>query len=187
MAEIAPGNDDTLRSLEDPTRRPPIARDPIPEDLVNFGPVVEFSLDEALFARTLRSARRGAAGEPSGMTYEHLRPLLDNPRDVQRLHQLGERFASADVSQPIVDAVRMGRITALRKSDGGVRGIVAGDLFRRLVSRTIAKQLAKEVEAATAPFQYALSTLSVPMIPFQEGPCSKAFITLTREAECCSL
>ena len=157
-AEIAPGNDDTLRSLEDPTRRPPIARDPIPEDLVNFRPAVEFSLDEALFARTLRSARRGAAGGPSGMTYEHLRPLLDNSRDMQRLHQLGERFARAEVSQQIVDAVRMGRITALRKSDGGVRGIVAGDLFRRLVSRTIAKQLAKEVEAATAPFQYALST-----------------------------
>ena len=142
----------------DPTRRPPIARDPIPEDLVNFRPAVEFSLDEALFARTLRSARRGAAGGPSGMTYEHLRRLLDNPRDVQRFHQLGERFARAEVSQPIVDAVRIGRITALRKSDGGVRGIVAGDLFRRLVSRTIAKQLAKEVEAATAPFQYALST-----------------------------
>ena len=92
------------------------------------------------------------------MTYEHHRPLLDSARDVQRLHQLGERFARAEVPQPIVDAVRMGRITALRKHDGGVRGIVAGDLFRRLVSRTIAKQLAKEVEAATAPFQYALST-----------------------------
>ena len=81
------------------------------------------------------------------MTYEHFRPLLDNPRDVQRFHQLGERFAQ--VSQPIEDAVRMERITALRKSDGGVTGTVAGDLFRRLVSRTIAKQLAKE--AATAP------------------------------------
>ena len=145
------------------------------------------------------------------MSYEHIRPLLDNPRDVQRLHLLGERFARAEVPQSIVDAVRMGRITALRKPDGGVRGIVAGDLFRCLVSRTIAKQLAKEVEAATTPFQYALSTragcecvahviqglcqqqqsrrlmVSVPTIPYQEGPCSKAFTTLTREAECCRL
>ena len=100
----------------------------------------------------------GQLGGPSGMIYEHLRPLLDNSRDMQRLHQLGERFARAEVSQQIVDAVRMGRITALRKSDGCVRGIIAGDLFRRLVSRTIAKQLAKEVEAATAPFQHAFST-----------------------------
>ena len=62
------------------------------------------------------------------MIYEYLRPLLDNPRDVQRLHQLGERFARAGVPQQIVDAVRMGRITPLREPDGGVRGIVAVDL-----------------------------------------------------------
>ena len=52
----------------------------------------------------------------------------------------------------------MGRMTALRKGDGGVRGIVVGDVIRRLVARTISQQLSKTVEAATAPFQYALST-----------------------------
>ena len=49
-------------------------------------------------------------------------------------------------------------MTALRKPDGGVRGIVAGDVIRRLVSRTIAQQMLKAVESATAPYQYALST-----------------------------
>ena len=29
-----------------------------------------------------------------------------------------------------------------------------GDILRRFVARTIAKQIAKKVEAATAPFQY---------------------------------
>ena len=33
-----------------------------------------------------------------------------------------------------------------------------GDVVRRLVARTMAKQVSKQVEAATAPFQYALST-----------------------------
>ena len=37
-------------------------------------------------------------------------------------------------------------------------GIVAGDVIRRLVARTISQQLSQAVEAATAPFQYALST-----------------------------
>ena len=91
------------------------------------------------------------------MTYEHLRPLLSSRSDLVVLHKLGERFARAQVPQPIVDAIRMGRVTALRKRDGGVRGIVAGDVFRRLVARTIAKQLGEEVESATSPFQYALS------------------------------
>ena len=57
-----------------------------------------------------------------------------------------------------MEAIRLGRLTALQKPDGGVRGIVVGDIFRRLVARTMAKQISKRVEAATAPFQYALKT-----------------------------
>ena len=48
-------------------------------------------------------------------------------------------------------------MTALQKSGGGVPGIVVGDVVRRLVGRTIAQQLSKAVEGATAPFQNALS------------------------------
>ena len=54
--------------------------------------------------------------------------------------------------------IRTGRLTALQKEDGGVRGIVAGDIFRRIVARTIAQQIGKEVEEATSPYQFALST-----------------------------
>ena len=50
------------------------------------------------------------------------------------------------------------RMTALRETDGGVRGIVVEDVVRRLVARTIAQQLGPQVEAATAPFQFGLST-----------------------------
>ena len=52
----------------------------------------------------------------------------------------------------------MGKITVLQKPTRGVRGIVAGDILRRLVARTIAQQLAPAIERATAPFQYALTT-----------------------------
>ena len=34
-----------------------------------------------------------------------------------------------------MNALRCGRLTALRKPDGGVRGIVVGDVFRRVVAR----------------------------------------------------
>ena len=50
-----------------------------------------------------------------------------------------------------------GRVIAFQKCDGGVRGIVAGDVLR-LVARTIAQQLTNAVEAYTPPFQPALST-----------------------------
>ena len=39
-----------------------------------------------------------------------------------------------------------------------MRGIVAGDAFRRMVGKVLARQYAKEFDQATAPFQFALST-----------------------------
>ena len=47
---------------------------------------------------------------------------------------------------------------ALQKPNGGVRGIVVGDVVRRLVAKTMAKQFMTKFEAATKPFQYALAT-----------------------------
>ena len=58
----------------------------------------------------------------------------------------------------VIEVARMGRMTALKKPAGGIRGIVVGDVIRRLMARTVAQQVATNVEQATAPFQYALST-----------------------------
>ena len=68
------------------------------------------------------------------------------------------QLAQGNIPEEVVLAIRLGRMTALQKPDGGVRGIVVGDVFRRVVARTIAQQYAKLGEAATHPFQYALST-----------------------------
>ena len=38
-----------------------------------------------------------------------------------------------EVSAEILPLLRLGRITALRKPSGGIRGIVVGDTFRRLL------------------------------------------------------
>ena len=43
-------------------------------------------------------------------------------------------------------------------SAGGVRGIVCGDIVRRLVARSVAQQIAPAVQEATSPFQYVLTT-----------------------------
>ena len=48
--------------------------------------------------------------------------------------------------------------SVVRKPSGGIRGIVVGDVFRRLVARTIAQQINPALEKATAPFQNALTT-----------------------------
>ena len=116
-----------------------------------------FQLDEFKFASNVRSARRGAAPGPSGMSAEHMRLVLDNVRDTNLLFLMAEQLARGRVQPSIADALRLGRMTALQKPNGGVRGIVAGDILRRLVARTVAQQMGKVVEAATRPHQYAMS------------------------------
>ena len=115
------------------SRRSRTLREPFPDHLTNFQPVMQFRFYRGRFLRNLRCARRGAAAGPSGMTVEHLRPFLDSARDSELLWELGQSFARDQVPAEILPLVRLGRITALRKPSGGIRRIVLGDVFRRLV------------------------------------------------------
>ena len=76
---------------------------------------------------------------------------------------VAERVANAEVPEPIRAATALGALTALNKRNArqevtGVRGIVAGDTFRRLIARTLAQAFTPEIEAATAPAQVAVGT-----------------------------
>ena len=157
-ASVAPGTLRTLQELTNPEKRPAWPRSPIPPDIDGYEPEEQLDLSSAALFKNIRKARRGAAGGPSGMTVEHLRPLLECDRALDSLHKFAHIMARGEVPDRIEPVVRLGRLTALRKPDGGVRGIVVGDVLRRLVARTIAQQIADQVEAATAPFQYALKT-----------------------------
>ena len=83
--------------------------------------------------KNLRTSRRGAVAGPSGMTAEHLCVLLHCPMASTAFVAVAIALSRADVPQVILDAIRLGRLTALRKPSG-VRGIVAGDIVRRLVA-----------------------------------------------------
>ena len=127
-------------------------RDPIPEEIRATIPSNPLELDKDEFLHNLRTARRGAAGGPSGMRNEQLRPLLDNAEDCTKFFEISQAFAQAKLPEEIVSALRMGQMTALQKANGWIRGFVVGDVIRRLVAKTLAKQF------ITKPFQYALST-----------------------------
>ena len=80
------------------------------------------------------------------------------PKDLKLFHEVAERVARGQVPYAIQAAIKMGRMTALSKGDGGVRGIVFGDVVRRLVARTMSQQLMDAVQQATVPFQNAMAT-----------------------------
>ena len=100
----------------------------------------------------------GSAPGPGGCTNEMLRVCLDDAEVLQLLRLAAEDFARGSATEEITKVFIMASMTALRKSDGGVRGIATGTSFRRLVARTLARQFMREVEKTCAPFQFALST-----------------------------
>ena len=138
---MAPGIRATPAALKDPERRPPVLRDPVPPDILNVNPVEQFSLDMDVFSSTIRSARRRAAGGPSGMTAEHLRLVLESPRSLLT--------SSLHCAQDVLPLCR---------SLVGACGASCGDLVRRLVAKSIAQQISSAVAEATSPFQCALTT-----------------------------
>ena len=113
----------------------------------------------------LSSARQALEGATCAPGDDTTRAALTNlarrlPELRSELWQMAEEFVRAEVPVEVVQGIRFGRMTALPKPSGGVRGIVVGDTFRRAVSRAVAQHVAESVERATAPFQYALSTRS---------------------------
>ena len=121
-------------------------------------PESPFDLDFDRFISNIRREKRGAAPGPSGMTTEHLHPLLENDASLVALFRVAVFFSRGQVPPNALEGLKLGRITTLEKPDGGVRGIVVGDVFRRIVARTIAQQIGDQVEKATAPYQFALKT-----------------------------
>ena len=77
------------------------------------------------------------------MTADHLRLILESEPDTRAFCRAAQDLARAQVPPDVVAVLRMGRITALQKPGGSVRGIVCGDIVRRLVARTIAQKITR--------------------------------------------
>ena len=131
----------TLAQLTDPARRPELPRAPIHANswstiLTNGWKCV----------RTFGHDWRASSGDSSSES------------DSEAFTAFARTLAVGEVPHKIVKAIWLGRMTALRKPDGGVWGIVVGDFLRRLVAHTLAQQFSKAFLEATTPFQFALST-----------------------------
>ena len=80
------------------------------------------------------------------MRAEHLKLLLQDSEALELLAEACTLLAQARVPIEVCKALAMARITALRKPGGGVRGIATGDTFRRLVSKTLAREWAAKFD-----------------------------------------
>ena len=86
-----------------------------PDEMAQFAPVEEFILAQDLFLANVRSARREAAPGPSGMTANHVRPLLEASGDAAALSHAASLLAQNEMSEEVMVAIRCRRTTALQK------------------------------------------------------------------------
>ena len=62
---VAPGSEDTRKVLTDKKRRPPVAGEPIANDILGRTPDVPLDFDVDRLLKNLREARKGSAAAPS--------------------------------------------------------------------------------------------------------------------------
>ena len=126
----SPGSNQTLTTFSDLAKPLPVLRNPILDEVLHHVPGSLFQLDEDRLIKILRSAWRGAAGICAFCS------TTSEIRSCSSEH--ANRWRQAKVPNPIIAAIRVGRMTVLRKPDGGVRGTVAGDVVRRRIAHTMA-------------------------------------------------
>ena len=155
---LAQGNENTLNELRDPNRRPPAPYQPAGNQTPHGQTLQPRDLQAALLLANLRRARKGAAPGPTGLTSETLRLILDDEQTTESFIGVATKVTQAQLPAAISQAIGLGRMVALQKPNGRVRGIVVGDLLRRLVSRCLAQTHASHIQRACSPHQYALAT-----------------------------
>ena len=136
--ELAPGNEATWAALTDPARPPPAPRTEVPPELLSHQPAGPASPTQRAGC-SVRPALGPTAR--SAWPLRHARGAFETPFAGHQRHRAsyGGSHATNAGACPRRHPPTA-RLTASRKPDGSARGIATGDVFRRLVSKTLARQ-----------------------------------------------
>ena len=89
---------------------------------------------------------------------ECLKLCLEDDAALKLLLAAAELVAQGDLPKVVQDAMRLSQLTAILKESGRVCGISAGDTFRRLVGKCLARQFAEQLRQAAGPANFGMST-----------------------------
>ena len=121
----------------------------IPVEVMASSPT-SVNVDTSTFSKYLSSTTSGSASGPGGCTYEMLKVCLGDTEATHLLFHAPEELDRAKAPEPVTRAFMTDTVAALRKPDGGVRGIEKGTSCRRPVTKTLARQFGKVAEAVCA-------------------------------------
>ena len=115
------------------------------------------SVIENQLHKSLRTAAKGSGAGLSGWRFEYLFPLLRAPSfQWDSFANLAAAIAVGDAPLWVRDVLKLGRATALKKGDAGVRPLVCHEPLRRLLTRALVFDSEIEVQEYLGPYQFAV-------------------------------
>ena len=107
--------------------------------------------------RSLRTASKGSGAGLSGWRFEYLFPLLRaNSHVWDSFSDLAVAVAVGEVPVWVREVLSLGRATALKKGDAGVRPLVCHEPMRRLITRALVFESGSDIEEYLGPHQFAV-------------------------------
>ena len=103
-----------------------VAREKIPQRVLEYSPERPVVLSRKIFTKCLQEVPSGSSPGPRDCTNEMLRVCLDGGELFQLLYLAAQDFADGSAPAEVRQALTRATMTALRKIDGGVRGIATG-------------------------------------------------------------
>ena len=136
----APETDEVLEKLKSKHPVGVIRPVEISFDLSFSSPPSSPHMDRVAFKNTIKSVPRGSGCGPSGCRYEHIQAIFEDDKSADLLYVMCNHIALGKVPSKIIPLLSGSRRIALPKSNGDVRPIAIGEVFRRVTARTICKQ-----------------------------------------------
>ena len=155
-------SDDTLAPMSETTFQALLERHPSPHPDSEISPIDEevstiMTVSEEEVGRGISSFRKGSAGGPDGLRPQHLKDMLSVDSSCQVLLPALTAFAQLVLEGRTPTFIRPyffgANLTAIQKSEGGVRPIAVGCTLRRLVSKVAGRKIMEEMGELLAPRQ----------------------------------
>ena len=136
-------SDDTLAPMSEATFQALLERHPSPHPDSEISPIDEevstiVTVSEEEVSRGISSFRKGSAGGPDGLRPQHLKDMVSVASSSQVFLPALTAFVQLMLEGRTPTFIRTyffgANLTAIRKSDGGVRPIAVGCTLRRLVA-----------------------------------------------------
>ena len=160
-ASLAPYNDESVDALQQ--------RHPSPHENLQLPPSPDVSTPglevcAAVIEKSIRSFNPGSAAGPDRLSPQHLKELISKQTGEAGAHLLDALTALSNtmlagaIPDSVCPVLYGANLLALNKPGGGIRPIAVGNVFRRLVAKSVVRLVGEEIGVKLRPTQLGFGT-----------------------------